>query len=566
MYFIFLLFLTVLNLHAQWVKDGMPFLASETTESIVKLVPDDEGNVFVFWFSLDAGFKIYVSKIDTAGYRMWDTDSLMVCYYPEQQRSYDVAPDGEGGFVVAWRDTRADLGAGDIYAQRVDKDGNLLWDVNGVPAIIAEDYQDDVKMCRLEDTTFIVTCVDERIGFNKTNIYAQRLDRYGNMLWNSAGIRLTLIEGKNMYFNWQQKLISSNKNTFIMVWNLDDWDHYYTDIYAQKIDEEGNLLWDSLGIPVANLPYSQGEFGDYSICSDGAGGVVVAWHDERDYWNHGVYVQRVDSTGHCVWQDNGILQPGSYYHPTIILADSMKYLLFWNDISIHVQKIDEQGKFLFGTYGKKISYDTTGWGADYPYAIKTDDEIIIVWRRGNSDGIVDLYSQKIDFSGNRLWDVKDIPVCTAYGDQYNIKLCSDLHGGAYVAWIDERDMPNHKIYDAYLQRIYADGRTGGVTGLSGNKPAIPLKPVLFQNYPNPFNESTVISFYLPKPMPITLTIFNLQGQKIKTLIPNQTMKGDDHQIIWNGKNENQEPVSTGVYFLRLRTSDLQIIKKMIYLR
>ena len=551
---------------AQWQPDGLPFLASKYSESIEYLLPDDEGNVYVFWFSMNLGFKIRVGKVDTAGYRMWPTDSLLVCYYPEQQRGDHAVPDGEGGFVVAWRDTRADLGAGDIYAQRVDKKGNLLWDVNGVPVIIAEDYQDDVKLCMLADSTFVITCTDERIGFNKANIYAQRLDKNGNMLWDSSGIRLTYRKSNNMYFNWQQKLLSCEDTTFIMVWNFDNYGDDHTNIYAQKIDRDGNFLWDSLGVAVAHLPYPQGEYGDFSICSDGAGGVVVAWHDQRDYWNHGVYVQRVDSTGRCLWQDNGILQPGSYYHPTIILADSMQYLLFWDNISIRVQKINANGDFLFGKYGKIISYDTTGWGADYPYVIKSNDKAIVVWRRGNSEGIIDLYSQKIDFNGNRLWGNKDVPVCTAYGDQYNIRMCSDLHGGAYVAWIDERDMPNHHITDAYLQRIYADGHAGGVTSISLPDFKLPLSPILYQNYPNPFNRQTVIRFHLPETMPVSLAIYNLQGQKVKTLLSQKYLRGGEHHVNWSGENDHGVALSSGVYFVRLHTGGHQFIKKLVYLR
>ena len=272
---------------SQWLKDGLPFLASEHTESIMKLIPDDEGNVYVIWFSMNAGFKIWVSKIDTAGYRMWDTDSVKVSLFPEQQRGFDAVPDGEGGIVIPWRDTRDGQGGGDIYAQRIDKEGNRLWDDFGVPVIIAPDFQDESRMCRLNDGTFIVTCEDERAGFNKFQIFGQRIDKNGLMLWDSSGIAISdYPNGRNGY----QKMIATESSNCIVVWSEheNEWN-----ILAQKIDKNGNKLWDSSGVAVANLPYDQGEFGNFDICSDEAGGVVVAWEDDRLYWDKDIYIQRI---------------------------------------------------------------------------------------------------------------------------------------------------------------------------------------------------------------------------------------------------------------------------------
>ncbi len=86
-----------------------------------------------------------------------------------------------------------------------------------------------------------------------------------------------------------------------------------------------------------------------------------------------------------------------------------------------------------------------------------------------------------------------------------------------------------------------------------DNPDMPVNPVLFKNYPNPFNPSTHIRFFLPNDNHVELTIYNIKGQKVKTLINSKKEKGN-HSVIWNGKDENQHSVSSGVYFYRLNVS------------
>ncbi|MCF7740490.1 MAG: T9SS type A sorting domain-containing protein, partial [Candidatus Marinimicrobia bacterium] len=77
---------------------------------------------------------------------------------------------------------------------------------------------------------------------------------------------------------------------------------------------------------------------------------------------------------------------------------------------------------------------------------------------------------------------------------------------------------------------------------------------LEQNYPNPFNPTTHINFQLPKHTNVTLTIYNILGQKIKTLV-DKNMTSGVHSAIWNGTNEYGVSVSSGVYIYRLKTAD-----------
>jgi hypothetical protein len=87
---------------------------------------------------------------------------------------------------------------------------------------------------------------------------------------------------------------------------------------------------------------------------------------------------------------------------------------------------------------------------------------------------------------------------------------------------------------------------------------------LEQNYPNPFNPSTSISFSLEEYSEVELTIYNLSGQKIKDL--EVVRNGLDGSALWDGTDENSNPVSSGVYFYKLTTDNKVYQKKMLLVK
>ncbi len=94
---------------------------------------------------------------------------------------------------------------------------------------------------------------------------------------------------------------------------------------------------------------------------------------------------------------------------------------------------------------------------------------------------------------------------------------------------------------------------------------IPLVPVLHQNYPNPFNPTTIINFSLPSKAKVDLSIYNIKGQKVTTLVSSSLEKGK-HSVVWDSKDKNGKAVSSGVYFYKLKTLNKSIIKKCLLLK
>lgn len=99
---------------------------------------------------------------------------------------------------------------------------------------------------------------------------------------------------------------------------------------------------------------------------------------------------------------------------------------------------------------------------------------------------------------------------------------------------------------------------------AGDSP-VPLVTALHQNYPNPFNPDTNISFILGSDMPVILDVFNIKGQKVKRLCDRELPRGQ-HSIQWNGRDANNRPVASGMYFYRLSSPEGVQTRKMMLMK
>ena len=86
-----------------------------------------------------------------------------------------------------------------------------------------------------------------------------------------------------------------------------------------------------------------------------------------------------------------------------------------------------------------------------------------------------------------------------------------------------------------------------------------------QNYPNPFNPATEFRFDLPRASHVTIEVFNILGQKVKTLVDERRAVGS-HVVDWDGKDERGADISSGIYFYKMVADDFSDIKKMVLLK
>jgi hypothetical protein len=93
----------------------------------------------------------------------------------------------------------------------------------------------------------------------------------------------------------------------------------------------------------------------------------------------------------------------------------------------------------------------------------------------------------------------------------------------------------------------------------------PLNFALYQNYPNPFNPTTLINFDLPKASKVSIEIYNLRGQKVRTLVDG-LMDAGSHSFQFDATDDMGNKLPTGIYLYMFRTIEFQKIKKLTIMK
>lgn len=128
---------------------------------------------------------------------------------------------------------------------------------------------------------------------------------------------------------------------------------------------------------------------------------------------------------------------------------------------------------------------------------------------------------------------------------------------------------DYRIYDPaeslYAAVEYAILILEKPTHLEEEQAATPLNFQLFQSYPNPFNNKTVIRYSLSRPTEVSLVIYNILGQKVRTLVKGQTQQGL-MSTYWDGKDQQGNDLGSGIYFYRLQAGEFSETRRMVLLK
>ena len=369
--------------------------------------------------------------------------------------NFAIISDGQGGTFVFWAEDREGTGD-DIVAQRIDAHGNLLWPQGGIA--VCEATGDQTSPCPVSDGSGGVIVMWNDSRGEDPDIYAQRLDAEGNPLWTADGAAIRTAPGRQRICG----AISNGASGAIVVWYESPQPGTDDILYAQQIDIQGNKLWDSNGVAVCETATNQTLNG---MVSDGSGGAIIAWSDFR---LARITLQRIDSTGeHRWWGDNGVLICSGLYrmYAMGLLADGFGgAILAWEDLrngdlNIYGQRISAQGYTQWTHDGVPIC-TAPGYHSSPRLIPDGASGAIVSWTTflpGVYGG--DIYAQRVDMNGNPLWATNGVGVCTAPYQQQVPGVVSDGAGGGILAWTD--------FYDAYWLDgdIYAQRITGEGTAL-----------------------------------------------------------------------------------------------------
>ncbi|MBT4332261.1 MAG: T9SS type A sorting domain-containing protein, partial [Candidatus Cloacimonetes bacterium] len=119
------------------------------------------------------------------------------------------------------------------------------------------------------------------------------------------------------------------------------------------------------------------------------------------------------------------------------------------------------------------------------------------------------------------------------------------------------------VYDGGYESALSDDFE--VTHVDANGILKPTVTALTGNYPNPFNPTTTISFSLAEASHVSINVYNMRGQLVKTLV-NTELENAYHEIVWNGKDNSGKNTASGVYFYKMKASNYTATKKMILMK
>ncbi len=122
------------------------------------------------------------------------------------------------------------------------------------------------------------------------------------------------------------------------------------------------------------------------------------------------------------------------------------------------------------------------------------------------------------------------------------------------------------VYQYYV--VIASTPAGVSDG--GRSSSLPGAFELYQNYPNPFNPKTTIQFKIESsgfkaPIHTDLSIYNILGQRIRTLLNENKLPGE-YKVVWDGKDNAGNSVSSGIYFYKLKSGNLDLVRKMLLMK
>jgi hypothetical protein len=432
----------------QWTADGVPVCTTASAQLLPRVAPDGSGGAIIVWMDTRRWSDIYAQRIDASGAAEWTSDGVRVCDSPSYQWMPDILADGSGGAIIVW----SGGGDADICAQRLDASGAVQWSSTGVPVCAATGSQTAPSLVSDGSGGAIAIWTDERSG--EADVYAQRVDVSGIAQWTSDGVAIVTAGGEQSS-RW---IVSDGESGAIVTWH--EWQDTGA-LHAQRIDDAGSPRWTASG--VALTPGTSRQVSPV-MASNGSGGSIVAWMQAQDGYSsltgYDIMAQVVSGSGEILAASEGTAvcaAPGDQTYPAIVSNGSGGAIITWQDArngngDIFAQRIDGSGNILWPEGG--ILACLSGETEMAPQIVSDGaGGAIIAWLHSTGSSY-DIGAQRVSAAGAPLWGPSGIVICNAAGNQSELAMVPDGAGGAILAWADAR---SGSYYDLYAQRVNASG-------------------------------------------------------------------------------------------------------------
>lgn len=449
----------------------------------------------------------------------------------------------DGGLAIAGYTFSFSDKSSDILLIKTDSLGNLEW--SKVYGGTGFEYANDI--IQTDDNGYILTGFTTSNGRNDKDVYIIKVNSSGNYVWSKTYGMDSLDVATSIY--------KASDGNYLICGYTESTGAGEDDIYVLKINQTGDTLWTKTyggtrtdnGKAIVETNSSEYVFAG----STGSPGITSG--------NQDFYLLKTNSSGDLIWSKNygtGGNLPFDWCNDMKKTSDNGFLMVgessYNSPLDILLVKMDSVGNFgwrkLFGDnfydYGNSLCNTTEGG-----FILCGTTKIKTTQKN-------DIFVLKTDNSGNELWR----ETYGGDGNEWGSSICLTKDGNYVIA--GQSNSYINGSFDIYVSKISAMGSIG-IKNI--NERLNIAKDYGVENYPNPFNSSTKIVYKLMKSENVVIKIYDILGKELITL-ENSFKKAGVNQVFWNGKDSTGIEMPSGVYFVRMKTENRELTKKITLLK
>ena len=445
-------------------QDGAPIRQGVHIEWYRTTAPGNEGEAIFVWSDTRYGMRnIFAHKINQDGDLLWGDSGAIITNLPGRQEDPVAITDGVGGAFIAWVDYRFDA-QGDIFLQHVNTNGEILLDSNGVALAEVVGKQITINMCTDSLGGVFITWQDKRGGVDD-DIYGTHVSANHEVLAPGVGVPI-VVEGGNQ--NAKTIEYAGNNEAFI-AW-ADFRQGANADIYGQRLDVNMLGLFEENGLPIAASDEQElkprATFVNNNVS-------FIAW--KRGDENSKVLYQLINQDGLVFPDPKPISTNNALQTAPRVKRNSMgEVFVNWKDLrddpidgDQYFQKINTDGDQQWGDGIRLDPVEDVDFSARF--SASSQGGVSVIWERGTFPD-VDILFQNINSDGSYSL-TEPIHISDNTGYQFSPILSGNNQSGLYAIYADQ----GSGSIDLMVQKLSADfstvwSETGLVTmdGLDGD--------------------------------------------------------------------------------------------------
>ncbi len=264
---------------------GKELYASRERKSMANIIPDEKGGAFVFWIEMQNGKSIIFGQhFNSEGKEVWDKKPVEISGPSHNVITYVAKKIEDESIYVAWQTLKKEK---EIYHQIINDKGKLIWPRDGRLVTTLKGNQVNPEVSKT-DSSIILSWTNER--GNDKDVFIQKFNKNGKPVWNKFGVPVIKVPGEQ----FGQQIVGDGKGGAILAWIDRRVNLSYADIYAQRINQDGAKMWDSLGLAIASNHNTQKSY--LNLVSDESGGAIAVFKNLR-FGKNEIYGQKIFSTG-----------------------------------------------------------------------------------------------------------------------------------------------------------------------------------------------------------------------------------------------------------------------------